>query len=598
RLQSSAALSALEKLLPENVSIIRSGIDTTVPLSDVVVGDRLRVRPAERIPIDGRVENGTSTVDQQIVTGESWPVVCRPGDVLYGGTLNLDGEFVLQATAPAGEGVFRKLIEAVQSARASKGRYEQLSERAASLFLPVVVVVSLATFGFHAWFHGWEQGILSGLSVVLIACPCALGIATPMAVWSALGRAVQEQVLFKSSDALERLANVDRIYFDKTGTLTTGTPALVGFVTANPQLRDDALRFAALAAVNSTHPLSRVILEFARSGDVTDSAVSEAVATANSSVSHPKTLVFPGRGIVVERSEHLPEIYLGSRRFLAGAGFRMNGFFEAQYESAMDHGNPVVLVAWDECVKGLFKFEEMTRAEARETIRECRSLDLKLLVLTGDHDSRASYLAAQLGLQVESELLPNDKMERVAAARTRGGLVAMVGDGVNDAPALAASDIGIALGCGADISRESADVCLLSNDLSRIPWTVRLARATVRTIRVNLFWAFAYNVVGIILAATGWLSPSLAALFMVLSSLFVIANSRRLGEFECDRSSNPIRTAVKPSEDHRAGEIASESSPVQPKADRSITRFESARMPQAVSIDQHSFTLPTPGRPC
>jgi P-type E1-E2 ATPase len=250
----------------------------------------------------------------------------------------------------------------------------------------------------------------------------------------------------------------------------------------------------------------------------------------------------------------------------------------------MEHDYPVVFVAWDECVKGLFTFQETVRPEARETLRECRSLGLKSFVLTGDHDHRASNLAAQLELPVESELLPDEKMERIAAART-GGLVAMVGDGINDAPALAASDVGIALGCGADISRESASVCLLSNDLSHIPWTVRLARETVRMIRINLFWAFAYNVVGIIFAATGWLSPALAALFMVLSSLLVIANSRRLGQFEFHRK------------EAGPGQSGVPRVPA-PNVVHSDSMFDPGRSPVAIRIDQNSLSFSRVEKPC
>lgn len=531
RLRASSALAELERLLPPTARLHSEESEREVPLSAVVAGHRLRVREGERIPVDGLILRGTSSVDEQVLTGESWPVLRQAGDSVYGGTLNLDGGLEIRATVPGGEGVFRRLIDAVRRARETKGQYERLAERASSLFFPAVIAIAVAAFAVHTWNSGWERGILSGLAVVLIACPCALGIATPMAIWSALGRAAQEQVLFQSSDALELLSEVRRIYFDKTGTLTTGAPALVEFFVANPEHRLEALFKASRAAAASTHPLSRAILDFARSA-----ARGEPAARAQSlnTMGMPvqSACVYPGQGVVIAIDGDGTSIYLGSRRFLAGAGLHMNGLFEARYENAVENGHPVVLVGWNGCVRGLFSFDEQLRREAPTAIRECRKIGLEPVVLTGDHNRRAHEVAAALELPVEAELLPEQKMQHVRAARKQSGLVAMVGDGINDAPALASSDVGIALGCGADVSRESADVCLLGNDLTRIPWSVRLSRHTVRVIRMNLVWAFAYNIVGVILAAFGWLNPALAALVMVVSSVLVTANSLRLGEFE------------------------------------------------------------------
>jgi len=546
RLRSTAALDALAKLLPETVRVIRDGIEQWLPSEEIRLHDRLRVLAGERFPTDGRIVRGSAAVDEQVLTGESWPVLKRPADEVLGGALNLDGQVEMEATAVPGEGTFHRLIDAVARARAAKGRYERLADRAATWFLPAVSAVAVATLAWHAARTGWEEGILHGLAVVLIACPCALGLATPMAVWNALGRAAQAQVLFQNGEALERLARVRAICFDKTGTLTTGTPMLVEVFTADEGARHRVLEYAALAASTSTHPLSGVIREYARtkSSDLGKPRCTSAAPNESAGAVSGRTL--PGQGVVVDASGDRPAIYLGSRRFLAGAGLQFGGTQEADYDAAAASGRPVVLVGWEGRIRGIFTFQEQLRPEARRAIELCRALGLEAIVLTGDHSRRAQEIARELAIPVEGDLLPEHKVDRVRAMRAARGAVAMVGDGINDAPALVASDVGIALGCGTDVTRDSAAVCLLGNDLLRLPWAVQLARQGVRAIRANLFWAFGYNVVGVALAAAGLLNPALAALFMVGSSLLVVSNSLRLGRFDWPPANDRLAEAPAP----------------------------------------------------
>jgi len=568
RLRSTAALDALAKLLPATVRVIRDGSEQWLPSKEIRVRDRLRVLAGERFPTDGRIVRGSAAVDEQVLTGESWPVLKQPADEVLGGTLNLDGQVEMEATAVPGEGTFHRLIDAVARARAAKGRYERLADRAATWFLPAVSAVALATLAWHAARTDWEEGILHGLAVVLIACPCALGLATPMAIWSALGRAAHAQVLFQSGEALERLARVRAVCFDKTGTLTTGTPVLVDLFTADEESRQTVLEYAALAASMSTHPLSVVIRDSARAASSRFGLPGDANAAPNHLAAAASGRTLPGQGVVVDGAGGRPAIYLGSRRFLAGEGLQFTETQEAHYDAAAASGKPVVLVGWDGWIRGIFTFQEQLRPEARQAIQHCRDLGLDTVVLTGDHSRRAEEIARELSISVEGDLLPEHKVERVQAMRAARGAVAMVGDGINDAPALVASDVGIALGCGTDVTRDSAAVCLLGNDLLRLPWAIQLARQGVRTIRANLFWAFGYNVVGIALAASGLLNPAFAALFMVGSSLLVVSSSLRLGHFDW------------PS----ANELPADSSPAR-------------RLPESTPLDRaNRETLPQPAR--
>ena len=521
RSQASHALDQLEKLIPETVRLHNSGIDVVTARQQICVGDRIHVLAGERIPLDGCVERGRAVVDEQFFTGESIPVDRQPGDALLGGSLNLDGDLILTVTAPPSEGALGRLVQAVRVARLSKGRYQQLSDTWSQWFFPIITVVALATLIVHGQRTNWDYGLLTALSVVLIACPCALALATPMAIWTSLGTAAGKGVLCRSGAALEALATTKAIRWDKTGTLTTGTPQVrqVAYETSG-----DAMVVSTVAGCltsSSNHLYSKAIREF-----LADEVASDAidVIVPRSAVIDVQTIA--GRGL---RAGHGPDtMVLGSIRWMDDCGLAWGPVLSAIVNDARNADRPIVAVGFADRVCGVFLLEEAIRQEAAEAILECRHYGLDQVVLTGDRAARAERLGAALGLPVQTELLPDQKLAAIRAAHLEFGSVTMVGDGLNDAPALAAADIGIALGCGADVSRDSADICLMSADLRLIPWMIDHSRRTVRTIRSNLAWSFAYNSIGVIFAASGQLHPALAAVLMVISSLMVLGNSLRL----------------------------------------------------------------------
>ncbi len=526
KLKTTAALEALEKLLPDMACTIeRDGETRRVPIANLRLGDRIRVLAGERMPTDARVVTGRATIDQQALTGESTPVEREPGDDVLGGSLNLDGELTMQVTARPEDSSLAKIVQLVRQARESKGRYQRLADRVASWFLPAVIVIALGTFAAHAARGGLDQGLLAGLAVLLIACPCALGLATPMAVWAALGSASRAGVLFQDGEALERLAAIRAIRFDKTGTLTTGVPAVRRFVVADESSRLDVLHRGACLAEASTHGFSQAIANFANPSGAAGSQESP-----HRDQLRPVVCTSPGQGVLAQFAPDETPTRLGSLRWLERTGHSQNPVLTQAITEALLRGESLSVIGWNENIHGVFIFSESLRSGAAQALQACATLGCDVAVLTGDHATRGRALAQELHVPVSAGLLPPDKVAALAQARQAYGPVAMVGDGINDAPALAASDLGIALGCGVDVSRESAAVCLVSNDLALVPWSMELARLTRRVVLQNLFWAFAYNGLGIGLAAAGWLNPAWAAAAMVASSLMVVTNSLRLSK--------------------------------------------------------------------
>ena len=530
--QATSALSDLEKLLPETARVVRGDVELQLPLAELRIGDIVRILPGERIPADGMITQGTSHVDQQLLTGESWPVVKQSNDPALAGSLALDGELRICVSADAAQGALSRLLTALREARTARGGYQRLADRIASGFLPAVSLVAIVAGSWHAWQFGLERGVMTGLSVALIACPCALGLATPLAVWTALGTAARRQVLFRSGEALERLASVAVIAWDKTGTITRGDASVVDLVTDPLSSEDEVVSKAAAIAQSSTHPFSRAILSYA--GDHLREGSGEVRQIA-------------GRGLLMNSPDG-DTICLGNARWMHEQHYEFSQAMQIALNDGLQSGLAVVLVGWEGRVRGLFLFEEQLRPEAVSVIGEFHELGFEQQLLTGDHFRRAERLVEQITsgvtenqtplrsakpfrLRYAAELLPDDKVHEVRRLRSRVGPVAMVGDGVNDAPALAASDVGITMRSGTDVSRDVAGVCLLNNDLSRLPWAMAFSRRAVTVIRQNLFWAFAYNTAGVALACTGYLNPTLAAVIMGGSSLFVITNSLRLTRF-------------------------------------------------------------------
>lgn len=523
KLRSGQSLDALARLLPDTVHRLQSGQVIDAPRKSVAVGDMVLVFPGERFAVDGVIRTGRADVDEQTISGESRAVAKAVGDAVYSGTLNINGDLQIEVTAAAGAETVSRMLDLVRRARRERGHYQRLADRVTAWFVPAVAIIAGATAWWHARQGGIDDGILAGLSVALIACPCALGLATPMAIWIALGRAARGGVLFRNGETLEQLARAATLYFDKTGTLTSGRTRVDALICDSSVRRQLVLERAAMLAAVTNHFLAEAIGRFAASA---------------SSVEQVKTVTtLPGRGVraVLESVDTLhggdDEVLIGNLAWLQAEG---NSLGDSLWSNTLRAGGGAATlsaIAWGGKVRGIFIFQESLRPATAATLAGCRELGLSITILTGDRQPRADRLAEALGVPVLAEQLPADKVAVVRAARTSGRLVAMVGDGINDAPALAASDVGIALGCGADLARDTAGVCLLSNDLHRVPWTIALARKTVRVVRQNLLWAFSYNIVGITLAATGQLSPVWSAAAMVASSVFVVTNSLRLHRF-------------------------------------------------------------------
>ena len=526
RLKTTAALDALQRLLPETVRMLSlNGHEQSVPLDNVVVGDRLRVLAGERIAVDGRIIAGCAQLDQQLLTGESEPLSVTIGDRVWGGSLNLDGDLIVEASAPAQAGSLARLVELVRSARESKGHYQRIADFVARWFLKLVLLVTVSTLLVYSLQGQFERGIMASLAVLLIACPCAIGLATPLAAWTALGAAARRGVLFRSGEAIERLATIRALRFDKTGTLTTGAPKVVELFLPHPDDREAVCQRAVWLAGSSRHVFSKAIAEWLASRDESRHASCGCAKFAGAVVR-----TSAGQGVAATFDDQELETRLGSLRWLQQRGDTIDDQTARIVKRALELGHSIVAVSFGGQVRGLFLLSETLRPGAVETLSQCAALGLDVAVLTGDHAARGRALAQSLGVEVSAGLLPDGKVDALRESRRRLGPVAMVGDGINDAPALAASDLGIALGCGADVSRESAGVCLLGDELELVPWAVTLARRTRRVMRQNLFWAFAYNTLGIALAAGGWLNPAWAALAMVLSSSLVVANSMRLAK--------------------------------------------------------------------
>ncbi len=519
RLRASDAITALHRLLPDEVTVERDGRVMEVSPRDVQAGDRMRILAGQRICADGCIESGTAAVDEQTVTGESTPIEKHPGDIVRAGTLNLDGVLHVHVTTDGRASTLARLAALLEAARQSRGRYQRIADHVAAVFLPLTIVAALAAGVLGLLHSGWDAAVLRPLAVLLIACPCALGIATPAAIWVALGAAAARHMIIRDAETLERLAKVSTVCFDKTGTLTTAHPRVGEFVIMTDENATEVLHRAARLASLSSHALARAVVAHVQSGDESKSRLDDA-----------RTI--PGRGVVARW--YGEDIAIGSSALMASQGMAFDEAGQDQLRRIEADARPMMLVGWQGRVRGIFVFDESLRSDAAATLHDLQRLGYTVRILTGDHERRGHRLSELLDTPVDAALSPEDKVRIVKAFKQQDRSVAVVGDGMNDAPALAAADVGMAMGCGADIARDCAAVCLASDELSAVPWLLSLGRRTVRVIRQNLFWAFAYNGVGVALAMTGRLSPLFAAAAMVGSSLLVVANSLRLG-FEPSR---------------------------------------------------------------
>ncbi|TAJ33455.1 heavy metal translocating P-type ATPase [Bosea sp. (in: a-proteobacteria)] len=524
REQTGGAIRALLDLVPKTARRVRDdGEDEDINLDAVHVGDRLRVRPGETVPVDGELIEGRSSIDESMVTGESMPVTKEVGATLIGGTLNTTGGFIMRAGKVGSDTMLARIVSMVAEAQRSRAPIQRLADQVSGWFVPLVIVIAIVAFA--AWMAfgpepRFAHGLVAAVAVLIIACPCALGLATPMSIMVGVGRGAHLGVLIKNAEALERFEKVDTLVVDKTGTLTEGKPRLTGLKPVGAIAESELLRLAASLERASEHPLAAAIVDAAKERGL---ALAEA-RDFDSPVGKGVTGTVEGRALVI-----------GSHRIMSEAGID-TAAQAAEAETLRAEGGTVIFVAVDGRVAGLLVIADPVKQTTPRAIESLRAAGIRVVMLTGDNRTTAQAVARRLGIdEVEAEVLPEDKSAVVNKLRAQGRVVAMAGDGVNDAPALAAADVGIAMGTGTDVAIESAGVTLLKGDLEGIVRALQLSRATMSNIRQNLFFAFIYNAAGVPVAAGVLyplfgllLSPIIAAAAMALSSVSVIANALRL----------------------------------------------------------------------
>jgi Cu+-exporting ATPase len=524
RRRTGKAIRSLLDLTPPTARLVRDGEEQDVPLAEVKTGDRLRVRPGEKIPVDGILLEGHTTVNESMITGEALPVAKAAGDKVIGGTLNNTGSFVMEAERVGDETVLAQIVRMVSEAQRSRAPIQRLADKVAGYFVPAVLFVAFVTFAVWLWLGPEPRlahAIVNAVAVLIIACPCALGLATPMSIMVGVGRGAHAGVLVKNAGALELMEKVTTLVVDKTGTLTEGKPRVTRIIAAGGLTENDLLAAAASAEQQSEHPLASAIVGAARERKLPVENVENFSSTT-------------GDGVIARKSG--TQIVVGQPAFLRTKGISSLDNLEAQARDLQVGGQTVIFVAINGSAAGIIAVSDPIKQSTPGAIQELKRLGLKVIMLTGDNERTAEAVAKKLGIdQVQAGVAPKDKYERIERLRRDGSVVAMAGDGINDAPALAAAEVGIAMGTGTDVAMESAGITLVKGDLNGIVQALRLSRAVMGNIRQNLFFAFIYNALGIPIAAGVFypffgllLSPIIAGAAMSLSSVSVIANALRL----------------------------------------------------------------------
>jgi Cu+-exporting ATPase len=535
--RAGAALTALLALGAKDVAVLdETGVERRVAVEQLGVGDRFVVRPGEKVATDGVVLEGTSAVDQSLLTGESVPVEMHPGDEIAGASVNAGGRLIVRATKVGADTALAQIGRLVTDAQTGKAPVQRLADRISGVFVPVVIGIAVATLGF--WIGTGEDltfAFTAAVAVLIIACPCALGLATPTALLVGTGRGAQLGLLIKGPEVLESTREVDTIVLDKTGTVTTGSMSMVDIVSTGETTREDVLRIAGALEDASEHPVAKAIANAARDELGAPSAVEG----------------FTNReGLGVEGVVDGHAVLVGRPSLMAGWSLPISDELDAAKRAAEQLGRTAVLAAWDGEVRAVLVVADTVKPTSAEAVAALKALGLRPVLLTGDNQATARAVAAEVGIEeVIAEVLPADKANIVRRLQGEGRVVAMVGDGVNDAPALAQADLGLAIGTGTDVAIEASDLTLVSGDLRAAADAIRLSRATLRTIKQNLAWAFGYNVAALPLAAAGLLNPVLAGLAMALSSVSVVANALRLRRFRSAHRSKPASvepTAIAP----------------------------------------------------
>ena len=520
--KTSMAIQTLVGLAPKMATVLRDGQEVEVPVEEVQVGDLIRVKPGEKVPVDGVVTEGNSTVDESMLTGESIPVSKSVGDEVIGASLNKTGSFILKATKIGKDTALSQIIQLVEQAQGSKAPIAKLADKVSGVFVPIVIGLALVS-GLAWYFLGQESWVFAltiTISVLVIACPCALGLATPTAIMVGTGKGAENGILLKSGEALEEANHVNMVVFDKTGTITNGTPVVTDVVTADNTDADALVRLAASLEVASEHPLGEAIVAKAKEQGATFDEVTNFEA-------------IPGFGIKGNVGETL--VFLGNEKWMRENGLANESMNEKANHFA-EQGKTPLYIGYNDAVQGLIVVADTVKESSARAIQTLHEMGIQVAMMTGDHERTAQAIAAEVGIdRVFSEVLPQDKANYVSKLQEEGYIVAMVGDGINDAPALAQAQVGIAIGTGTDVAIESADAVLMKSDLMDVPAMLKLSRATIRNIKENLFWAFAYNVIGIpfamgVLHLFGGplLNPMIAGAAMSFSSVSVVLNALRL----------------------------------------------------------------------
>jgi Cu+-exporting ATPase len=515
----SKTTTAIKKLLglqPKTARVIRGDKQIDIPIKDVVSGDLVIVRPGEKIPVDAVITDGYSSVDESMITGESIPVEKTAGSKVIGGTINKNGSLTIKASAVGKDSVIARIVKLVEEAQGSKAPIQSLADKVASVFVPVVIGIAVITFLIWYFIIGisFTAAMLNFIAVMVIACPCALGLATPTAIMVGTGLGASNGIMIKNAESLERLQTVTTVVFDKTGTITIGKPVVTNFNSKDGTDDNRILQITASVERMSEHPLADAIVDYAAAKNIDFLQVK-------------KFNSLTGNGIEAELEGK--QILIGNMSLLIERGINIDLEITGEIENLSSEGKTPVLVAIDNNLSGIIAVADIIREDTGTIINKLKERNILPVMLTGDNSRTANAIAAEAGIEkVFSELMPADKVEVIKKLQSEGQIVAMVGDGINDSPALMQADIGIAIGTGTDIAIESADITLINGNVRELSGAINLSKKTIRTIKQNLFWAFIYNVIGIPLAGLGLLNPMIAAAAMAMSSVSVVSNSLRL----------------------------------------------------------------------
>ncbi|WP_381403910.1 heavy metal translocating P-type ATPase [Staphylococcus epidermidis] len=510
--QTTNALSELLNLQAKEARVIKENKEIMLPLDKVKVGDTLLIKPGEKIPVDGKVTKGDTSIDESMLTGESIPVEKSSGDSVIGSTMNKNGSIMIEATQVGGDTALSHIIKVVEDAQSSKAPIQRLADIISGYFVPIVVSIAVITFIIWIIFvhpGQFEPALVSAISVLVIACPCALGLATPTSIMVGTGRAAENGILFKGGQFVERAHYVDTIVLDKTGTITNGQPVVTDYVGDN-----ETLQLLASAENASEHPLADAIVTYAKNKglNLLDNDTFKSV---------------PGHGI--KATIHQQQILVGNRKLMNDYNISISNKLNNQLNHYEYLGQTAMMIAVDNQINGIIAVADTVKNDAKQAIKELRNMNIDVVMLTGDNNRTAQTIAKQVGIEhVIAEVLPEEKAHQISLLQDKGKQVAMVGDGINDAPALVKADIGMAIGTGAEVAIEAADITILGGDLLLVPKAIKASKATIKNIRQNLFWAFGYNVAGIPIAACGLLAPWIAGAAMALSSVSVVTNALRL----------------------------------------------------------------------